>query len=218
MSKLIPVDAPNLQPLRASFERDQLETELKAVFVNVFTSMLRPAERDINLLGMPHLGSDNLLKRNLKASGVPTINSTTARLQFLLKTARGRHDRRGTIFIKKYLQALWPNVWKVEPLWHPIATAANYPNELTPRGDPETHFLTGRIRISLPISADNGIGMTEIAKAFRAVLAARLMLEFNLSDLVFDNTAMKGGLALANAATGIMPFTAIGTLQGPTIT
>jgi hypothetical protein len=76
------------------------------------------------------------------------------------------------------------------------------------------YFRTGRIRVTLPVTADNGLGLAEIARAFRSTLAARLMLLLQLG-IVFENIGANGGLALSNAAIGIMPFTAIGTLQGP---
>ena len=73
------------------------------------------------------------------------------------------------------------------------------------------YFLTGRVRVTLPVSSDNGLGLTEIAKAFRSTLPARLMLEFKLGTQ-FD-TSGATGLQIANGAVGIMPFTATGTLQ-----
>ncbi len=442
MSDLIPIDAPSLQPLQQSFDYDQLESELKAVFLNVFESMIRDRERNLNLYGMPHLGDDDLIQRALKNAGLSIIRRDATRQSFLLKAALARNPRRGMIFLRAYLQSAWPNVWMCEPLWHPIATADNYPNELTPLGtktlaqnagsvitavyDPEsqdgiptvyrtdwqgqqqlyttprtnslkqsrnlanaawvqnvggfwtsaasttipapdggsanvtkftatatpnglfarqtglalpagqrttsvfvfvplgqnvssvtfssdyddtdtggsqtvatigawvrvsstavlsaarsqvdfnirtdgatpqsgfyfyascaqeepgsvptsqiatgasavtappdytmdanglatfaagdappsalTHFRTGRVRVTLPVTTDNGLGLLEIAKAFRSTLAPRLLLELRLST-VFENIGNTGGLALANGATAVMPFMAIGTLS-----
>jgi hypothetical protein len=211
MSNLIPVPAPALQPLAQSFEFDVLETELKQAFMAVFESMIRPRERNLNLYGMAHLGGDDLMASALKADGIAMVKRSSTRMQFLMKANRSRNPRRGLLFIKRYLQAIWPNIWLVEPLWQPIATAHLYPVGAVPNGDPATHFLTGRIRITLPVSSDNGLGLTEIAKAFRSTLPARLMLEFKLGTQ-FD-TSGATGLQIANGAVGIMPFTATGTLQ-----
>ncbi|ABO60645.1 hypothetical protein LA345_39165 (plasmid) [Burkholderia vietnamiensis] len=134
MSDLIPVDSPSLQPLQQSFERDQLESELKAVFLAVFESMIRANERRLNLYGMPHLGDAELVERALKDSGLAIVKRDVTRSSFLLQAARARNPRRGMIFLKQYLQAVWPNVWLVEPLWHPLATSANYPADRTPLG------------------------------------------------------------------------------------
>jgi hypothetical protein len=88
---------------------------------------------------------------------------------------------------------------------------AQFPDPSIPP-TPIEYFLTGRIRVTLPVSSDNGLGLLEIAKAFRPTLPARLMLELHLSILL-ENIGASGGLALANAMTGVMPFYAIGTLQ-----
>lgn len=134
MAALIPVDAPTLTPLRGSFEYDQLESEMKAVFLAVFESMLRASERRLNLYGMPHLGDSELIERAMKDAGLSIVRRNTTRTSFLLKAARARNPRRGMIFLRQYLQSVWPNVWQVEPLWHPVATAANYPADRTALG------------------------------------------------------------------------------------
>lgn len=178
----------------------------------VFEEMIRERERNLNLYGMAHLGGEDLMASALKADGIAMVRRSFTRMQFLMKANRSRNPRRGLLFIKKYLQAIWPNIWLVEPLWQPIATANAYPAGAVPNGDPSTHFLTGRVRITLPVSSDNGLGLTEIARAFRSTLPARLMLEFKLGTQ-FDSSGNNGGLALANGVIGIMPFTAIGTLK-----
>lgn len=213
MSNLIPVPAPALQPLAQSYEANELETELKAIFMAVFEKLLRESERNLNLYGMAHLGGDGLMASALKADGIAMVKRSSTRMQFLMKANRSRNPRRGLLFIKKYLQAIWPNIWLVEPLWHPIAEVAQYPALCVPNGDPETHFLTSRVRITLPVSSDNGLGLTEIAKAFRSTLPARLMLEFKLGTQFESLGEASGGIAIANGAVGIMPFTATGTLQ-----
>jgi hypothetical protein len=95
----------------------------------------------------------------------------------------------------------------------PLETADQYPTGLTPDGNPSTHFLTGRYRITLPVDSDNGLGLTELSKAFRSVLAARLMLEMKLGT-VMKTTGNDGGLALANAAHGTIIFYGSGKLLG----
>jgi hypothetical protein len=212
MSDLNPIDPPALAPLANSFDYDQLEGDLKTIFMDVFESMMRERERNLNLYGMAHLGGDELLASALKSDGVAMVRSNSARMQFLVKATRSRNERRGLLFIKKYLQAVWPNIWQVESLWQPLATANAYPVGVVPNGNPDTHFLTGRIRITLPVTVDNGLGLTEIAKAFRSTLPARLILEFRLGT-VLDNSGALFGLAVANGAIGMMPFTATGTLK-----
>jgi hypothetical protein len=132
MDMLRPVDAPDLQPLRNSFEYDQLEEDLKDAFLTVFDQYIRPFERQVNLSGMPHLGDTELIERTLKDYGLAIVRRDATRTAFLLKAARARNPRRGMLFLKQYLQSVWPGVWKVDALWHPVATAANYPQDCTP--------------------------------------------------------------------------------------
>jgi hypothetical protein len=132
-NNLLPVDAPDLQPLRNSFEYDQLEEDLKDAFLTVFDQYIRPFERQVNLSGMPHLGETDLIERTLKDYGLAIVRRDATRTAFLLKAARARNPRRGMIFLKQYLQSVWPGVWKVEPLWYPVAKADKYP-----RGDAPT--------------------------------------------------------------------------------
>jgi hypothetical protein len=127
-----PVDAPDLQPLRNAFEYDQLEEDMKDVFLTVFDQYIRPFERQVNLSGMPHLGDTELIERTLKDYGLAIVRRDATRTAFLLKAARARNPRRGMLFLKQYLQSVWPGVWKVETLWHPVVTSVDYPEDCTP--------------------------------------------------------------------------------------
>ncbi len=132
MSNLTPVEPPDLLPLKQSFEYDQLETELKSLFITVFNDKLRPLERRLNLYGIPHRGDIELIERAMKDAGLAIMRRNEVRAGFLLKAARSRNPRRGLHFLRQYLQSVWPNVWMVEPLWHPVASAANYPADRAP--------------------------------------------------------------------------------------
>lgn len=210
MSNLIPVDPPGLQPLLSSFEERQLESELKKVFVAVFERFVRERERALNLYGMAHLGDDELVARNLYGDGLAVIRRDAARVRFLLKAWRSRNPRRGMLFLKTYLQTVWPNEWSIDQFWHPIATALEYPAHKTTNGDPATHFLTSRIRVGVTVAADDGTGLVMMQKALRSTLAARLVLELVL-NVDFAN-AGDTGLALSDGAAGIAPLYAEGRL------
>ncbi len=206
-AELIPVEAPDLQPLRSSFEQSQLESEFKAMVIAVFNAMIRDRERAANLLGMPHLGDDALMMRNIKADGLAVVHSDSTKLRFLLKAWRARNPQRGTKFLRTYLQALWPNQCTVEQLWMPLATANEYPVGLVPDGDPATHFLTSRSRVNVSTDTDDGTGLAEVARAFRSTMPARKLLELRLHGLA------ESSFGLANAAAVTMPLYGRGTLQ-----
>jgi hypothetical protein len=131
-TQLRAIDTPDLQPLRNSAEFDAFESEFKALVIKVFNDTLRPLERQVNVSGMPHLGNSELIERTLKGWGLAIVRRDATRTAFLLKAARARNPRRGLIFLRQYLQSVWPGVWKLEPLWHPIATANEYPAHRTP--------------------------------------------------------------------------------------
>lgn len=207
MPTLLPIDAPCLQPLQASFEYDQLESELKAVFLAVFESMIRPRERALNLYGMAHLGSEELVERNLKVDGLAVIRRDPDSMRFLLKTWRARNPKRGLMFLKKYLQTVWPNHWIVDQLWHPIAKLDRYPEFKAVNGGPLTHILTSRVRVSIPVSVDDGTGLASLQRALQATMAARLVLE-----AVLQVDISGAGISVANGAGIIAPLYIFGTL------
>jgi hypothetical protein len=141
-----PIAAPALQPLANSFEYDQLESELKAVFSTVFESLVRDRERNLNMYGMAHIGGDDLMASSLKADGIAMVRRSSTRMQFLMKAERSRNPRRGLLFIKKYLQSIWPNIWVCEPLWQPVSDTVNYPSAAIP--------LTSELSIGSGVTAD----------------------------------------------------------------
>jgi hypothetical protein len=208
-NNLIPVDPPSLAPLVASFEENQLESELKQVFINVFGNLVRERERALNLYGMAHLGGDELVQRSLLNDGLALIRRDAVQMRFLLKAWRARNPERGMLFLRKYLQTVWPNEWRVDQLWHPIATMLNYPNDKTADGDPATHFLTSRIRAGVTVAVDDGTGLVAMQKALRSALAARLVLEMVLY------VEMANGLRLAGGAGAVMPMYLRGTMRMP---
>jgi hypothetical protein len=209
MTNLTPVDPPSLAPLTASAEENQLESELKQVFLTVFGNLVRERERALNLYGMAHLGEEELVQRNLQSDGLALIRQDAARMRFLLKAWRARNPERGVLFLKKYLQTVWPNEWSIDQFWHPIATAIEYPEHKTVDGDPETHFLTSRVRVGVSVAVDDGTGLIAMQKALRSTLAARLVLEMVLM------VEMANEVRLASAAAVVMPMYVRGTLRGP---
>lgn len=201
MSNLTPIDPPSLAPLAGSFEQNQLESELKKVFLAVFEKLVRERERALNLYGMAHLGGDELVARNLYGDGLAVIRRDAERVRFLLKAWRARNPKRGMLFLRTYLQTIWPNEWRIDQFWHPIATALEYPAHKTTYGSPKTHFLTSRVRVGVTVEADDGTGLVAMQKALRSTLAARLVLELVLN--VEMENAGATGLGLSNGGVGI---------------
>lgn len=209
MSNLTPVDPPSLAPLVHSFENNQLESELKQIFLTVFENLVRERERALNLYGMAHLGDDELVQRSLQNDGLAMIRRDAVQMRFLLKAWRARNPERGMLFLRKYLQTVWPNEWRIDQFWHPIASAIDYPEHKTLDGNPETHFLTSRVRAGVTVSVDDGTGLASMQKALRSTLAARIVLEMVLI------VAMANGVRFANGASVLMPIYAAGAMRLP---
>lgn len=204
---MLPIDAPDLLPLRNSAEFDQLEAELKSIFLAVFDNMVRSRERALNLYGMPHLGEVELLERAIKSDGLAVMRRDATQLSFLIKAWRARNPRRGFKFLETYLQTVFPNDWSVHQLWHPIDKADEYPDHLDKLGDKEAHFLTSRVLVGIGASAIFPSDLLVVEKALRSTLAARLVLDIILTLDVHT------GYRLANGAGGMMVFNATGSFE-----
>lgn len=203
MSYLVPVEVPDLEPLRRSFEYDQLESELKEAFFAVFEKMIRPAERQLNLYGMPHLGDDVLIERALKDAGMAIVRRNSVRSGFLLKAAKSRNPRRGMLFLAQYLQSVWPNVWKIEQLWHPVALAADYPAHAVPAGVVD---LGGDVTAELDANSPDGVAAlfrTDWQGKQRLYPTARTNLVRDSS--AFDNASWNKIGATVEAAAVLAP-------------
>lgn len=208
MSNLIPVPAPALQPLAQSFEFDALETELKQSFMAVYESMIRPRERNLNLYGMAHLGSDDLMASALKADGIAMVKRSSTRMQFLMKANRSRNPRRGLLFIKRYLQAIWPNIWQAEPLWLRLNDTANYPANAIP--------LTSAVAVAPTITGDYTDGSGTPVMLYRDEASGRYpLLPYARTNYV-QNNAMVGAANGSWGSAGTKPtrWTSAGFTSG----
>src|ERR1700756_2834214 len=125
------IDAPTLAPLVNSAAYDEVEAELKQVFLDLFGTYLRSTERDLNVVGVPHLGSLDLLEKMIKQDGLAVFGDDTYAVQYLYRAWHARNPKRGMIFLKTYLQLIWPNGWIVDQLWQDKRLP--YPTKLVAR-------------------------------------------------------------------------------------
>lgn len=120
-----------LLPLEASHEENQVEHELKALFLQLWDEHLAASAFDANVQGMAHLGSFDLVRRSVNRDGLSLIPGSTteeAATRYLYRAWKSRnHQGRGLHFIRTYLQMLFPGVSKVEQLWMPLEGA--YPQD-----------------------------------------------------------------------------------------
>lgn len=172
---------PSLQPLKNSHEFDQLEHDLKQMFIDLFEDYLRAGERDLNVYGAPHLGSFDLVSESVKSDGLSLINNDDEpAMRYLHKAWRGRNPKRGLHFLRSYLQLLFKDSWRLEQLWQ--SKALPYPTKLATKqlalsAGIEGYFLTSRIRAS--ITDSKSTRLDAIIPAVRAALPARFVLEMD---------------------------------------
>lgn len=178
---LLDPQPPALLPLAYSHEADEVEAELKAIFMLLFETYIRQDERYANVLGMPQLGPRALVEQSLASDGLSIYRGATAAAgagSYLLRSWRSFNPKRGKHLLETYLQLLWPNVWVADQMWQDKAQA--YPDALSST-DGGNHFLTSRINVSLPSSATTGGDVSAISAGLRAALPARMVLNLAIT-------------------------------------
>lgn len=195
-----------LQPLAESAAYDDVEAQLKALFMDVFEDMLRAAERRINNLGMPHNGDFQLVERSIKQDGLSLYRGADeGAMRYLHKAWRARNPRRGFAFARAYLQLLFPNTSTLTQLWQDKSQP--YPTALAER-DGGNHFLTSRVRVRIA-SAPSTQAVLSIISALRSTMPARAVVNIQIvSDDLFDNST-----AVANGAAGQLLGRYVGTIK-----
>lgn len=169
-------DAPALQPLDASHAADDLEAELKALFMQLFETYVRPDERYTNVLGMPQHGPRALIESSLANDGLSIYrgaDNASGAGAYLLRAWRAQNPKRGLHLLETYLQLLWPNVWSAKQMWQ---DANGVYTENLATEESEGRFLTSRVHVTLPGSVTSGGDVQAISSGLRASLPARIVM------------------------------------------
>lgn len=176
-----PTAPPDLLPLRLSHEVGEVDADLKRIVLDLFEGNLRDLERELNSYGVPHLGPFELIERIVNGDGLRLFRrEDIGAMRYLFKAWKARNPRRGLIFLKTYLQLLWPNEWTCEQLWQrkdqPYPTALVRRSDITDP-DPETNYwLTSRVTAQISSLDELGYGISKVADSLQATTAARLLL------------------------------------------
>lgn len=172
---------PKLAPLEGSFAENEVEADLKAMFLSLFNTMLAPALFDVNVLGATHLGSLDLVRRTVNSDGLVLLQGDReeAATRYLYRAWKSENQQgRGLAFLRTYLQMLYPNQCEVEQLWQ--EKTAPYPTALRstlPAGEEGDYFLTSRVRVLLYYGAV-ALEVSRLADILQAVMPARFVPEF----------------------------------------
>lgn len=159
---------PKLTPLERSFAENAVEAELKALFLSLFDALMASRLFDVNVLGAPHLGSFDLVRRAVNADGLVLLQGDReeAATRYLYRAWKsGDTQGRGLHFLRTYLQMLFPNQCEVRQLWQAKASAyplgtydwrpGSYANRPALDG---TYFLDGSWGVGEVFENSSGLG------------------------------------------------------------
>lgn len=195
-----------LKPLAQSFAVDDLERDLQALFLQVFDDTLKAQAEIIDVYGMPHVGPFALVERSVAADGLSVLRrGDEDAMRYLFKAWRFRNPRRGTHFLRTYLQALFGSVWEVSQLWqkktgvYPVEAYSEA--EIAALGESlGDYFLTSRLRVDV----DTDIIPERVLRSLKSTVAARFVLGVRLAR----RSSMP--LVCATVSRGVTAMRAIG--------
>lgn len=175
-----------LIPLQRSAEYDDIESELKSLFLSLYQAHIAPTVRELMLYGMPNLGSDQFISRELNNDGLAVLRDTNNEdIRYLFHAWRYRNPQRGTAFLETYLRALFGPVYTISQLWCP--KTGRYPDDAVSKDELlsaghnlDDYFLTSRIRVDI----ETEIVPQLILKAALTAVAARIVLELRAARRV----------------------------------
>lgn len=172
-------ELPELTPLKNSFVFDEVENQLRNLFLKVFNDTIAADYFDTNVSGMAHLGSIGLVKRKVNTDGLvllPTA-SEDASTRYIYRAWKSLNKQgRGLYFLRTYLQAIFPGQWSIDQ--QSQDKAFSYPTKLSNRlasgNVVANNFLTSRINIKIAAAQDMP-DISGIPKIIAAIIPARFV-------------------------------------------
>ncbi|MCZ0926429.1 hypothetical protein L0636_00820 [Halomonas janggokensis] len=213
---------PDISPLRESFANGQIEEELKTLFGDLFEHVARDTF-DASVLGAPHLGSFDLVRRTVNYDGLVLLQNAReeAATRYLYRAWKSADTQgRGLHFLRTYLQLLFPDQATANQLWHKkdadygdgfIRPDPDEEQSSSPQNSDENSFLTSRVQVSLNAEgavrfSDSGyVDLSKISRIIGDIVPARLVPEYqiyfrSLSSIYYAATVVSG------SATDIRPY------------
>lgn len=197
---------PELTPLKNSFAVDDVENDLRNLFIDLFESMMAQSAFDINVIGVGHLGSLDLIRKLVNVDGLALIDGDREETatRYLYKAWKSRNKNgRGFHFLATYLQLLFPNGYAIEQMAQ--AKSGTYPNQLSPllRSD-STKFSTSRVRVAIDSSKTTWENIDKMAPILSSIIPARLILYFAMLT-TWRKTNYIGATMLSGSTTVVYP-------------
>ena len=202
---------PNFASLRASFTENEVEDDLKRLFLDLFSDFLSADTFDANVLGAAHLGSFDLVRKAVNADGLVLLQGDReeAATRYLYRAWKSEDVQgRGMHFLRTYLQMLFPNQWQVEQLWQDKTLP--YPTALRPDPPPlvdgdNGYFLTSRLKVLLDYSSETK-EISKLEDIIHAVIPARFVPKFTFFVNIGPSAFYVGGATLSAETVEVEPY------------
>lgn len=198
---------PQLLPLEGSFSRNEIEADLKRLFIDLFRAKLADGTFDANVIGAAHLGSFDLVRKSINADGLTLIQGSLEypATRYLYRAWKsGNTQGRGFHFLRTYLQMSFPGIGEVRQLWQGKNSA--YPSELYESEVPNS-FLTSRVMITINGMPDADSN-NRVMRSVNQIVPARFVPKIR-----YVSTSSVGKICIASVASMLQTFKSSGTLN-----
>lgn len=192
-----------LEPLNQQQEYDLLESEWRAIFIEVMEQTIAAKIQDLMNYGSPHLGSIALLKQFTTYEGLSSLRSDVEnyRLSYLLKSWRSKNPKRGFHFLNTFLQMLYPNNFNILQMWQEIGQP--YPlalrDEYAMKKSNQPHWLTSRVVVEVSDWSENGDNLVKYQPELQAIIGARFLLMASMLRQINESSlALAAGFTAFN--------------------
>lgn len=175
----------HLEPFENTRTSEQLETEIKQCFIDVFNETLKGDLDNLASYGAPYLGNDKTLYRFLNSAGIEPLNNIYNRdiLGYLYKAWAKENKKRGLDFLKMYMQLLYPNSYTITQLWQHKNKSYNGRDLLDDdevKNYPNDYWLTSRIRVLVEDFEETGVKLLQHQQIIANIVNARHVIELGL--------------------------------------
>ncbi len=192
-----------MKPLLNSHVADDLERDLRNLFVQMYDEYLADQADEINLYGAPHIGPFSLVEREVAKDGLAVLRTTDIdAIRYLFKAFRFRNPRRGLHFLRLYVRILFGEAHDINLMWQrkdkPYPTALLDNATVTSRGLEAEHFLTSRVHVDI----DSDFLTASLKQVLMTTVAARFVLQVRSAKYGRSTLSIGGGstgLAVLNA-------------------
>lgn len=178
---------PQMQALENSYTNNDLEKEIKELFLHLFKSKIGEDTFNAFVLGAQHLGSYPLVQKSLNSDGIALLNPEMAEIatRYLYRTWKsGDVQKRGLHIVRMYLRLLFGLGAEVSQLQQPRNEP--YPSGLEPFdpkiGVKDGYFLTSRVNLDIDLSY-SGLPVKQLTNNIQSVLPAKFLPELRFANI-----------------------------------